>query len=74
MPRRKRQDQLRHWSTYETIGQWYDDYAGYVPIQMAQEISQVIKEYGVTFADAYGMLLRAGKIIHLGPKDDEVPE
>ena len=30
---RKPRTELRHWSTYTSVGAWYADYRGYVPIQ-----------------------------------------
>lgn len=70
---RKPRSELRHWSTYRTVGEWYKDYRGYVPIQMAHGIDQLIRETGLSFPDAYRQLLGRGAIIHLEP-DDVDPE
>ncbi len=32
---RKSRAELRHWSTYATVGEWFADYRGYVPVQAA---------------------------------------
>ena len=71
-PRRPR-SALRHWSTYATVGEWFDDYRGYVPIQMAAGISRTMKERGLTFREAYTLLVSRGAIIHINPSDDDVP-
>jgi len=44
---RKPRAELRHWSTYTSVGEWYTDHRGYVPIQMAAGISRTMKERGV---------------------------
>ena len=66
-------DELRHWSTYATVGEWYRDYHGYVPIQMAAGLDQLIRRTGMSFPDAYRALLQAGKIIHVDPADHLEP-
>jgi len=70
----KPRDELRHWSTYTTVSEWYLDYHGYVPIEAAAGLSRLIRETGMTFPDAYRALLEARKIIHIDPTDDlELP-
>ena len=71
---RKPEDQLRHWSTYASVGDWFNDYRGYVPIQMAHALSNLMQDRGLTFPEVYAQLLGAGKIIHLDPADDAIPE
>jgi hypothetical protein len=67
---RKPESELRHWSTYASVGEWYDDYHGYVPIQMAAGLSQLMRKHPeLTFPEAYASLLRAGAIIELQPDD-----
>lgn len=66
----KPRDELRHWSTYATVGEWYLDYHGYVPIEAAAGLSRLIRETGMAFPDAYRALLGARKIIHIDPADD----
>jgi len=62
---RKPESELRHWSTYDTVGEWFADHHGYVPIQMAAGIDQLMRRTGCTFVEAYGRLVTAGKIIHV---------
>ena len=71
---RRPKSELRHWSTYSSVGVWFTHYRGYVPIQMAVALSRVLRDHpGMTFADAYARLLHAGAIIHLDPADDALP-
>ena len=72
--RRKPRTELRHWSTYTTVGEWWDDYIGYVPIHQAAGLDRLIRVNGLSFPDAYRQLLRRGAIIHLDPADDLEPE
>jgi hypothetical protein len=62
---RKPRSKLRHWSTYATTGEFYDDYAGYVPLAMMAGITRLQKAMRMSFADAYRTLYEAGAIIHL---------
>lgn len=70
---RKPLGELRHWSTYATVGQWFQDYHGYVPIQMPAGLQRLIDQTGLSFPDAYRTLLGAGTIIHINPADDAEP-
>lgn len=71
---RKPASELRHWSTYTSVGEWFADYHGYVPIQMAAGLSRVMHDNpDMTFAEAYARLLCAGAIIHVDPADDDLP-
>jgi hypothetical protein len=70
---RKPRAELRHWSAYASVGEWFRDYRGYVPIQMAHGLDQLIRRTGMSFPDAYRTLLRRGAIIHLDPSDDLEP-
>jgi hypothetical protein len=70
---RKPRAELRHWSTYTSVTLWWDDHRGYVPVQMAAAIDRVMRTEGLSFPDAYRLLLRAGKIIHIDPADDIEP-
>jgi hypothetical protein len=63
--RRKPREELRDPLTYVTVGEWYRDYRGYVPIQMAHGLDQYVKRTGATFAEAYAALRSAGAIIEL---------
>ena len=62
---RKPLDQLRDPLSYSTVGEWYRDYRGYVPIQMVQGLAQYVTRTGATFAEAYAALRSAGAIIEL---------
>jgi hypothetical protein len=70
----KPQTELRHWSTYTSVGEWFDDYHGYVPIQMAAALGRLTRDNGMSFPDAYRLLLGRGAIIHIDPADDAEPE
>jgi hypothetical protein len=70
---RKPKSELRHWSTYATVGEWFADYQGYVPIQIPHAIDRLIRATGLSFPDAYRHLLRRGTIIHIDPADDLEP-
>ena len=70
---RKPRSELRHWTTYSSVDEWFRDYRGYVPIQIPHAISQLVHAHGCTFVVAYRSLLHAGKIIHLDPADDIEP-
>lgn len=62
---RKPLDELRDPPTYSSVGEWYRDYRGYVPIQMAQGLDRYMHRTGATFAEAYAALRDAGAIIEL---------
>ena len=70
---RKPRELLRHWSTYASVGKWYADYRGYVPIQQAVALGRLTRGGEMSFRDAYRLLLRRGAIIHLDPADDVEP-
>jgi hypothetical protein len=70
---RKPRAELRHWSTYATVGAWYADYIGYVPIQQAASLDRLIRQTGMSFPDAYRTLVERRKIIHIDPADDLEP-
>lgn len=71
-PRRPRSE-LRHWSTYATVGEWYADYRGYVPIQIAHGLDIAMQRHGLSFPDACRLLLDRHAIIHIDPRDDAEP-
>lgn len=67
---RKPESELRHWSTYASVGEWYDDYHGYVPLVMAVGLTQLMQKHPeLTFPVAYASLRRAGNIIELHADD-----
>lgn len=63
---------LRHWSEYETVGEWYTAFRGYVPSATALGLSQRMDHARLTFREAYAAMLgRGGSIsVHVG---DEPP-
>ena len=69
----KSRAEMRHWSTYATVGEWFADYHGHVPIQIPAAISRLIRDTGMSFPDAYRTLLHKGAIIHLDKADDFEP-
>ena len=72
---RKPRSALRHWSTYATVGEWFKDYHGYVPIQMPHALQRFQQANpGMTFREAYAGLLGAAAIIHFDPANDDIPE
>jgi hypothetical protein len=70
---RKPRTELRHWSTYTSVGAWYADYRGYVPIQQAAALDRLTRDGTLSFRDTYRLLLRRGAIIHIDPADDLEP-
>jgi hypothetical protein len=50
---------------YATVGAWYEDHRGRVPIEMARGLSSYIKEHDCSFRVAYTALLESGAIILL---------
>lgn len=71
---RKPRAELRHWSTYRSVGAWFDDHRGHVPIQMATGLGRLMQANPeMTFPEAYAHLLHEGAIIHVDPADDALP-
>jgi hypothetical protein len=70
LPAKKPRSELRHWSTYNSAGEYWDDYRGYVPLPMMVGISSVMRTHGMTFQEAFAALLRAGAIVHVDPEDE----
>ena len=58
-------------SKYKTVGEWYRDHRGRVPIQMAAGLDKLMKEEGLSFPEAYAKLVAAGAIIEI---DEPTPE
>ena len=65
---------LPHWSSYDSVKAWYGDDRGYVPIQIAHGLSEVMKKQGLSSREAYRELVDRGAIIHIDPADDGEPE
>ncbi len=74
---KQRRARLRDPLTYGSVSEWFADYRGFVPIQMAKGLSDVMRAHGITFAEAYRLLRDAGAIIEIeypesGPDEREV--
>ena len=68
---RKPESELRHWSTYTSVAEWFADYRGYVPIQMAMALDRRMRENpSLTFPETYAAMRRRGSIIELVPDDE----
>jgi hypothetical protein len=65
--REQRRARLRDPLTYTSVGEWFADYHGFVPIQMAHGLSQTMTARGLSFPDAYRLLRDGGAIIELQP-------
>lgn len=50
-------------SDYRTVGEWYADYRGRVPIQMAAGLDRLMQSEGISFHEAYRRLVERGRII-----------
>jgi len=60
-----RRSRQRPWGTYTTVGEWFRDYQGFVPIQLAAGLDRYMRNHDVTFREAYRALLKSGAIIPL---------
>jgi hypothetical protein len=56
---------------YTTVGEWFEDHHGRVPIHAAAGLSRYMKVHGCTFAEAYTALTAPGGPIIL--IDEEPP-
>jgi hypothetical protein len=52
-------------SKYKTVGEWYADVRGRVPVQMPQALERLMKEEGLSFPEAYARLVERGAIIEI---------
>jgi hypothetical protein len=75
VPEPKPRSALRHWSTYRSTGEYYEDYRGYVPLPALVAIDRLVRDRGLTFPEAYRTLLDRGAIVHLWevPPPDDAP-
>ena len=48
---------------YESVGAWYTDHRGRVPIQAAHALTREMQTRGCTFAEAFTALVDRGAII-----------
>jgi hypothetical protein len=55
--------ELRDPLTYTSVGEWFADYRGRVPIEMAIALDRYMKRTGRTFAEAWTALRKKGAII-----------
>jgi hypothetical protein len=60
--------------SYATVGEWFADYHGYVPIQMARGLTEYMARHGCTFREAYASLRKAGAIIEVDRPRPVTPE
>ena len=57
-------------SKYQTVGEWYAEHRGRVPIQMAAALDTLMKDESLTFPDAYARLVAAGRITEIDEPND----
>ena len=55
-------------SRFRTVGEWYREFHGRVPIQMAAGLDRIMREEGVTFPRAYELAVERGQVIHVDPE------
>lgn len=68
---RRPESELRHWSTYESVHEWYEDYHGYVPSMMAAGLSQrMTANPGLTFPQMYAAMLGRRAVIRVHEGDE----
>jgi hypothetical protein len=48
---------------YPSVGAWWEDHRGRVPIQMAAGLDRYVREHGVSFGEAFQALLDRGAIV-----------
>lgn len=56
---------MRDVSKYTSVGQWYADFKGRVPIQMAAGLDSLMRERNISFPEAYALLVERGAIIEI---------
>jgi hypothetical protein len=52
-------------STYTSVGEWYEDYRGRVPVQTAAALARLMNKEGISFPEAYARLMSEGSIIEV---------
>ena len=52
---------------YKSVGEWYRDHRGRVPVQMAAALERLIRDEGLTFLQAYAKLKAGGQIVEIEP-------
>ena len=52
-------------SKYKTVGEWYAEHRGRVPVQMAAALEKLMRDEGLTFPDAYVKLVAADRIVEI---------
>ena len=50
---------------YDSVGAWYDAHRGRVPIQAAAALDRLVRDCGLTFAEAFLTLVDGGALILL---------
>lgn len=67
--REARRARQRPPESYGSVSEWFGDYRGFVPLQMAHALSQLTAA-GMGFPDAYRTLRDQGRIIEIDPASD----
>ena len=52
---------------YDSVGAWFEDHHGRVPIQAAAGLDRYIRDHGCTFAEAFAVMTNGGPIILIEP-------
>lgn len=71
--REARRARQRPPESYDTVSEWFADYRGFVPLQMAHAFSRLTAA-GMSFPDAYRALRDQGRIIEIDPAETPEPE
>ena len=56
---------MRDVSKYTSVAEWYRDFKGRVPIQMAAGLDDLMRERKISFPEAYALLVERGAIIEI---------
>jgi hypothetical protein len=54
---------------YDSVGAWYEAHRGRVPIQAAMALDRLVRDRGLTFAEAFRALVDRGALILLDDID-----
>jgi hypothetical protein len=56
-------------SSYKSVGEWFRANLGRVPTMMAAALQRTMNEKGLTFPEAYALLVGEGAISEIPPED-----
>jgi hypothetical protein len=59
---------MRDVSKYTTVGEWYADFKGRVPPQMAGALDNLMRKRKISFPEAYALLVEGRAIIEIDDK------